>query len=154
MAISTRAVNASASYLFTGTSTHPWRWPQGPDDSWPGWLYWVAVLGIGQRPRVAAGSQEVRLNHPLQLLAAAHSVDAWNEVEFLRDKKWKARGEAVWIEGFQCTQATTLSTLKQQLRDQKEHSLEVRLSDKSLLLSCVTLVWSRNLSVTPFVHQS
>lgn len=112
MAISTRAVNASASYLFTGTSTHPWRWPQGPDDSWPGWLYWVAVLGIGQRPRVAAGSQEVRLNHPLQLLAAAHSVDAWNEVEFLRDKKWKARGEAVWIEGFQCTQATTLSTLK------------------------------------------
>ena len=81
--------NATASYLFTGPATHCWSWAQGPDDSWPG--LWGTVLGVGQRPGVAAGSQEVRLNHPLQLLAATHSVDAWHEVELLRDKTWRAR---------------------------------------------------------------
>lgn len=82
-------VSTSASYLFTGPATHPWSWAQGPDDSWPG--LWGTVRGIGQRPGVAAGSQEVRLNHPLQLLVATHSVDAWHEVELLRDKTWRAK---------------------------------------------------------------
>lgn len=74
---------------------HPWRWPQGPDDSWPGLCR--AVLGVGHRPWVAAGSQEVRLHHPLQLLAATHSIDARHKVELLRDKKWRMR--SVWIKG-------------------------------------------------------
>lgn len=82
-------MSSSASYLFTGPATHPWSWAQGPYDSWPGLR--GTVRGIGQRPGVAAGSQEVRLNHPLKLLVATHSVDAWHEVELLRDKTWKAR---------------------------------------------------------------
>ena len=82
-------VSSSASYLFTGPATHPWSWAQGPYDSWPGLR--GTVWGIGQRPGVAAGSQEVRLNHPLKLLVATHSVDAWHEVELLRDKTWRAR---------------------------------------------------------------
>ena len=93
-------MSSSASYLFTGPATHPWSWAQGPYDSWPGLrgslcrgrTRWPGtVRGIGQRPGVAAGSQEVRLNHPLKLLVATHSVDAWHEVELLRDKTWRAR---------------------------------------------------------------
>lgn len=128
----------ASAYLFRGPATHPWRWPQGPDDSWPG--LWVAVLRIGQRSGVAAGSQEVRLNHPLQLLAATHSIDAWHQVELLRDKKWKARVKVCVNWGLPVDKSHTATAIHPQL--------------KRLLLSCVTFGKSHNLSELPFPHQS
>lgn len=81
----------ASAYLLRGPAVRPWWRPQGPDDPGPG--LWVAVLRVGQRSGVAAGSQEVRLHHPLQLLAATHRVDAWHQVELLRDKTGKAGGQ-------------------------------------------------------------
>ena len=116
--------NASAPYLFTVPATHCRSWPQSPDDSRPG--LWGTVLGVRQRPGVAAGSQEVRLYHPLQLLAATHSVDAWHEVELLRDKTQRTRDEVCGDGGASRGQKSHCCPPSRQLlvlRDQRGRSL-------------------------------
>lgn len=87
---------------------------------------------------MTTGPQKVRLHHPLQFLAATHSVEAWHQVEFLRGKKQGA--EVRWV-GVTKFQGDKLPTARAPSVHRLAHSLAGRDTDGGQISthSCETM---------------